>query len=496
MGSTGVPQHQDVLGELLSELRRQESGKPGLDARSMLCWLGWKISAEAACVDSSGKVELCTPGFPVGVLDSVAEVRDRLARQRVTSAVTSVGDLEVRLETLGRQGPRSVLVTVSRSALTPQAAALVSYTGSVISLLRQAQLADQHTMRFERTARQLRFAVFTALMAGDPELARRMTTGTKPPVLDAETIRVHLLSCPTQDRDPIVQAYQDSYGYHGTGLMVHCPAFDEHLICVFAEGPEEGDSARRSAVLRELVRQHPEYALGVSGPHPLNGTGEAYCEALHALAIARNSPERIVTFGGRPALAHLLPRTDALTWARTFLRPLASLPKMTVDVVRLAVTFPRLAVARLLGISRNTVTAHVKRAAEVLDRDLDDVRTRAEVDLALSITSPLEDPGPGSGRSALAFEDLLATGAAEAWANSFLTPLEDGQRRDLLLTARSWIAANTDRQRTAQLLGVSRNTVRARLRVVERMLNRDLLTTGAGVHDLVHAFRIADIHER
>ena len=102
----------------------------------------------------------------------------------------------------------------------------------------------------------------------------------------------------------------------------------------------------------------------------------------------------------------------------------------------------------------------------------------------------------GSGRSALAFDDLLATGAAEAWANSFLTPLEDARRRDLLLTARSWIAANTDRQRTAQLLGVSRNTVRARLRVVERMLNRDLLTTGAGVHDLVHAFRIADIHER
>ncbi|MFJ6198197.1 helix-turn-helix domain-containing protein [Micromonospora sp. NPDC092111] len=59
---------------------------------------------------------------------------------------------------------------------------------------------------------------------------------------------------------------------------------------------------------------------------------------------------------------------------------------------------------------------------------------------------------------------------------------------------RTWIEANTDAQRTAALLGVSRNTVRARLRVAERLLNRDLLTTGSGIHDVVHALRAVSGH--
>ncbi|MFD0775241.1 helix-turn-helix domain-containing protein, partial [Streptomonospora algeriensis] len=44
----------------------------------------------------------------------------------------------------------------------------------------------------------------------------------------------------------------------------------------------------------------------------------------------------------------------------------------------------------------------------------------------------------------------------------------------------------------ARSLGVSRATVRARLRTAERLLNRDLLTPGPGTHDLVHALRITD----
>lgn len=55
-------------------------------------------------------------------------------------------------------------------------------------------------------------------------------------------------------------------------------------------------------------------------------------------------------------------------------------------------------------------------------------------------------------------------------------------------TLRTWIETNTDAQRTARLLGNSRTTVAAHLRTAERLLNRDLLTTGSGVHDLVYAF--------
>ena len=58
----------------------------------------------------------------------------------------------------------------------------------------------------------------------------------------------------------------------------------------------------------------------------------------------------------------------------------------------------------------------------------------------------------------------------------------------------AWIDANTDAQRTAAQVGLSRNTVRAHLRAAERLLNRDLLTTGSGIHDLVHALRVTTAH--
>ncbi|WP_308343741.1 helix-turn-helix domain-containing protein [Streptomyces sp. MK37H] len=66
--------------------------------------------------------------------------------------------------------------------------------------------------------------------------------------------------------------------------------------------------------------------------------------------------------------------------------------------------------------------------------------------------------------------------------------------RDLHRTLRAWIDANTDAQRTARHLGLSRNTVRAHLRAAEHLLSRDLLTTGSGIHDLVHALHISGLH--
>ncbi|WP_086886385.1 MULTISPECIES: helix-turn-helix domain-containing protein [Streptomyces violaceusniger group] len=72
-------------------------------------------------------------------------------------------------------------------------------------------------------------------------------------------------------------------------------------------------------------------------------------------------------------------------------------------------------------------------------------------------------------------------------------PLQDTRGRDLHTTLRAWIDANTDAQRTARHLGLSRNTVRAHLRAAEHLLSRDLLTTGSGIHDLVHALHITGL---
>ncbi|WP_377272949.1 helix-turn-helix domain-containing protein [Peterkaempfera sp. SMS 1(5)a] len=492
MGTLG---YAEDLDELLRVVRRQGS------LADVLRWLGRRIGAEAAWLSGRGTVQAATPGFPGAVLDALAEQLGRLAAGRLAAATARVGGAEVRLEAFAGREPRPVLVTVSAAELPQEAAVLASRTGGLVELLGRALEADDSSRGFEQKARQVRFAVLTALMAGDITLARRMTTGDVPPLLTAERARVYLLHCPPADRDRLVRAYQDASGYHGPDLMVHCPAFEEHLICPVAEDADAAGRLGRGAVLRRLVEENPAYALGVSRPHPLDATARAYGEALHALAVARNSPRRLVAYRGRPSLVDLLPSRDAVAWARAYVQPLHTVPRLTVDIMRLAVTFPRAAVARLLQISRNTVAAHCQRAEEAMGLDLGEVRVRATLDLALSLSAvhgglqfhPGDPGGPAEAAESRepvpSLEDLLATRPARTWAESFLAPLRDAGHDHLYVTARAWIEANADAQRTAGQLGVSRNTVRSRLRVAERLLQRDLLTTGQGVHDLVHAVR-------
>ncbi|CDR16855.1 helix-turn-helix domain-containing protein [Streptomyces iranensis] len=529
--------HTGRLDELLYEVRRQMSRGAGADPRPVLDWLGRQIDADVALVGGAGAVETSTARFPRQILPSLEPTLARLSGGQMAAAATETGDLQVRLEALGSHAPRPVLVVAGASAPTREAASLVSHAGSLIALLDRAQDADTTFRGYQYKARQLRFAVFSALLAGDLTLARRMTTGAVPALLDAARLRVYLLHCPPEDRDRLAQTYQDGSGYHGTGLMVHCPAFKEHLICLVADGAADGsddesadetggrfgdepgtdphDSADdpetahgQGAVLRRLVRDNPLYALGISSPYPLGATAEAYGQALHALAAARHTPERMAAYLGRTPLVPLLPHTEAGTWARALLRPLGATPRATLDITRLAVTFPRSAVARLLDISRNTVSHHLSRVEVTLGLDLGEVRTRAALDLAFCLTGGQPDGGFGSeggfgsaggfgargGRPVPTLEELFRTEPAHAWAREFLRPLQDTRGRDLRTTLRAWIDANTDAQRTARHLGLSRNTVRAHLRAAEHLLSRDLLTTGSGIHDLVHALHIAGLH--
>ncbi|MFJ8579511.1 helix-turn-helix domain-containing protein [Micromonospora sp. NPDC093277] len=463
----------------------------------VLHWLGRRIGVEAAWVGGAATVEAATAGFRRTVLDALEQQMRHLAAGRLAAVTAQVGGAQVYLEAFGEREPRPVLVTVSAGGLSREAAALASRAGGLVELLGRALAADDSFRGYEQKARQVRFGVLTALMAGDVTLARRMTTGDVPPLLDAERLRVYLLHCPPADRDRLVRSYQDTSGYHGPGLMVHCPAFAEHLICPIAEDSGAVGHLGHGAVLQRLVRENPAYALGVSRLHPLDATAAAYGEALHALAVARNSPGRVAAYRGEPSLLHLLPRRAAVGWARAYVAPLHALPKLTLDITRLAVAFPRSAVARLLHIGRNTVAAHCQRAEEALGVDLNDVQGRATLDLALSLSSLQSglqyDPGDTQ-QAAPSLGELLRTQPAMTWAETFLRPLCDAERRNLHLTVRSWIEANTDAQQAAGALGLSRNTVRARLRVVERLLNRDLLTTGSGIYDVVHALRAVGEH--
>ncbi|MER5501911.1 helix-turn-helix domain-containing protein [Streptomyces sp. NPDC002561] len=493
MENTGAQWQAGVLEGLLQEVRRQASSGAGPDVRKVLEWLRRQTSVHIALVtDEAGTIESSTAGFPHEVLGPLAPLLVRMSGGQLATAVAQSGALHVRCEALGPRGPRPVLVAASPSKPTPDAIALISHTGSFLTLLRRAGRSDRIWHDYQHRTHQLRFAVLSALLSGEPLLARRMTTGAIPPLLDADRLRLYLLQCPSADRDEIVRAYQDPSGYHGSGLMVRCPVFDCHLICVFTADEEPGSPGEklrgRPETLLRLVRDNPRYALGVSGGHPLHAAAEAYSQAAHALAAARTAPGRVASYHGRTSLEGVLPRQAAQEWARTLLRPLDTATKTSTDITRLAMSMPRSAVAKLLGLSRNTVTAHLKRVEASLGLDLTDVRCRAAVHLALVLSGSHPTPEPDYDQPLSTLDDLLCTERAAAWAAATLRPLQARHHH----TLQAWIDANTDAQHTARALGISRNTIRTHLRSAESVLGLDLLTAGTGIHDIVHALHISN----
>lgn len=480
-----------TLDDLLRVVRQQASHGADPDVREILDWLHRRTGADAALVTNGDTAESSTGRFPQRVLRPLATLLERLSSGQLATAATQVEGVHVRCEALGPHEPRPVLVLAGPAEPTPEVVTLMSHAGVAVSLLFRAAASDRIRYGYQRKAMQLRFAVLHALLRGDPLLARRMTNGAIPPLLNSARVRVHLLQCPPADRDRIERAHQDPSGYHGPDLMVQCPVFKEHLICVIADDEDTRDigdaTLERGETLRRLVRDNQHYSLGVSGVHPLSGTAEAYSQAVHALATARTAPDHTAFYHGRTPLEGVLPRQPALDWARELLRPLDTAPKVSADITRLVMTAPRSAVAHLLGLSRNTVTAHIRRTEKVLGTDLSDVRCRAAVHLALALDGSCPPSAPGDQQPSPVLDDLLRTEGAAAWARTVLRPLDDRHLR----TLQGWIAANTDAQETARRLGISRNTVRAHVRTAESQLGLDLLTTGAGVHDIVHALNIS-----
>ncbi|MFC9067718.1 helix-turn-helix domain-containing protein [Streptomyces harbinensis] len=483
------------MDELLRLITRP-AGSPGAGADGVLAWLRTRVDAEAAVVGTDGAVTAATPGFPGEVLarPEPAALLGRLTAGRLASAATGDGPRALRLERIGARAPYRVLAVLWPRPPDRAGAALAARVCGVLDLLFRAGETDAARREYERKARQVRLGVFMALMAGDILLARRMSSGARPPLLDCERLRVHLLRCAPADRDRLARAYQDGAGFHGRALMVRCPVYDEHLICLIPDGePLAGE-------LRALVGENPAYALGISTDQPLTATAEAYEQARHALAVARTGEDRLAGYEGREPLDRLLPPGPAARWAAALLAPLEPLPGVAVEVTRLALRFPRAGVARLLGLSRTTVTAHLRRVETALGMDLRTVGDRATLHLALALPpGPSPGPPPASSRPAPAPAEppaaplaaLLATDAARRWARALLRPLAAPEQARVRATVHAWIGANTDVRRTALALGISRTTVTAHLRRAEGLLHRDLSATGAGVHELALALRIS-----
>ncbi|MFF3307064.1 PucR family transcriptional regulator ligand-binding domain-containing protein [Streptomyces sp. NPDC002952] len=128
----------------------------------------------------------------------------------------------------------------------------------------------------------------------------------------------------------------------------------------------------------------PGWTCGVSAPAAPDGWAAADTQAARALARARATRAALVRHGERPALADLVPASDAEAHARALLAPVAGQPALTETLrtwLSLHGSWDRTAVA--LSVHRNTVRQRITRCAALLAADLDDPDVRMELWFAL-----------------------------------------------------------------------------------------------------------------
>ncbi|WP_371548983.1 PucR family transcriptional regulator [Streptomyces sp. NBC_00554] len=126
------------------------------------------------------------------------------------------------------------------------------------------------------------------------------------------------------------------------------------------------------------------WTCGVSAPVGPHEWVAADAQAARALARARATRTALVRHGERPALADLVPASDAEAHARALLAPIAANPALTETLrtwLSLHGSWDRTAVA--LSVHRNTVRQRIARCSALLGADLDDPDVRMELWFAL-----------------------------------------------------------------------------------------------------------------
>jgi DNA-directed RNA polymerase specialized sigma24 family protein len=457
--------------ELLGQLR-----PTGRDLGRVVDWLARTVDG-TVCLRGHDAALLA--GRPLELDDALAA---DVADGRIASAAVEDAARHLRLVRVERPGeePAAVLAVSRTAPFDRRAADIVTHTAAVAGLLLGADETAAATRRFERAASDLRLAILQLLMVEDIVSARRVAAGLWPGLLDTDTARVYVAESRPEERDRFADECLDATGERA--LVVRCPAVDAHVIVVT---PGDATADR----LRALVGGRPDTFLGGSGRHTLARTATAYGQAVSALAVARFRPDQAALYAERTHPERLVDPAALHAWTARLLGPLDALAHHTraelLATTRLGLEFTAVSTAKILGVSRNTVRARMDRVQDLLRTDFSELTVRAAVHLALNTQARLTDPPRATGPRT-AFAGLLAGPAPRSWAHTLLARL-DGDGRDLRRTLRAWLAAGGNAERAAEALGVHPQTVRDHVRAAEPVLQRQLLTPGSDLYEVVLA---------
>ncbi|WP_328689775.1 helix-turn-helix domain-containing protein [Streptomyces phaeochromogenes] len=382
-------------------------------------------------------------------------------------------------------GTGTVLAVARRTPFGESDNRLLSHAAKLLGLVDQATRGYRAAGDASGAAR---IAAVDLLLSAEVDKARRVMVHLAPGLLEPDTARMFVIDTTPAQRDAAVRLCETALA--GRALVVADPRDPRRILVIHPVRPGEEADTRAvnelTRLIRALGRRHS--SLGGSGVYSLSRLAEALHEARTAQRFALRQPDGVALSVQSTNLVSLLPQDDAQRWAHQLLHPLMH-NDAEWDQIRetlpTALAYPKHVAARRLELHRNTVTNHVRRAAQRLNMDLTTVTHRIAVGLALELVTQRElsrRPATAPGTAVPTLRELLAAPQVRDWADILLSPAR-ADRRDLLATATAWLACDAHIDPTARALGLSAGTVRTHIRALGSHLSLDLDSL-TGMRDL------------
>ncbi|TDD88471.1 PucR family transcriptional regulator [Actinomadura darangshiensis] len=322
------------------------TGPGALVARLARLLGGW-----ALLLDASGDVQHAEPAGARDRAGALAPELARLRRRPAASVSLAVPDDHLVVQRIGFGGrPRGFLAVGTDAPLPPAAHTIVAAAVALLTLQSETP----------RTARDLR-ASLAALLLGRPGDGPSVPRGP-----------VRVLAC--------------AGGAAVLDVLESDPAGARCLAL-----PLDGHSA---VIVPDEALGTVEPLLAATGPTGVSdlASGDletALRQAEESLAAAVRTRQAVLRYSGLPgqSVLGLLAPDLAHAFADTLLAPLRA--EDLVETVRayVAANGQGEAAARALGVHRHTLRTRMRKAADLLGRDPDDPAVRAELWIALAITS-------------------------------------------------------------------------------------------------------------
>lgn len=462
----------------------------GLD--QVTAWIAQRAGGCAVVFDHDLRPLIASPMVPTDLLPRITGDLRRVARGEVSAEAVELGDWSARILPLA--GSESgVLLVASRSSVSREVHSLARDAASLISLCLRVERSNQSQHRLEVAYDHNREAVIHLLMAGQVAWARTVAGALQPELHD--TVRVYVVECTGQTRRAVASRCEEATD--GKAWIVRCPVYYRHL-CVIAPAADPTtlvDSVEKS--LHDLAAGSDSFYVGASNAGGLRDVPSCYSQAIHALAVARNSRERFARFRPHGTLAATIGPIGR-SWAVQVLKPLLDyVPDrpQDPDALELLATLTSWlsfysGAARQLKVHRNTLAGRVRLLSTILGSDLRRLDSQAVTHLALQL---LEHPLRRNAESVdepPTLDILLAHKSVRQWAELRLSPLRDPV---LLETLRVWLRCDARLDTTAAALQISLGGARKRLLRAEQLLQLSLLTGPSARYEMLHAMRVRDL---